>query len=156
MSEKGLRMLDRDHPPGDAEVRPWIGEGAYEHWRTVTESIERLYPGIFRAEWLYGGKKHGWSLRYKKSRPLCTLVPEKGRFLVLLVFGAAEWEKVEAVRDSLSRRTVAEYDAATTYHDGKWVVLTIDGQEAIEDLELLWAVKRKPKKGATASEGGSR
>ncbi len=65
----------------------------------------------------------------------------------LVVFGAAERERVENLRDRLSRRTVEEYEAATTYHDGKWVVLTVDGEAAVEDLVRLWTVKRKPKSG---------
>ena len=42
-----------------------------------------------------------------------------------------------------------EYEAAATYHDGKWVVLTVDGEAAVGDLAKLWAVKRKPKKRST-------
>jgi len=140
-----LRMTGRENPPSDVEVRAWIGEDAHLYWLRVTELIDRLYPGVFAAEWLYGGQKHGWSLRYKKSKPLCTLIPERGRFLVLVVFGAAERERVENLKDSLSRRTALEYDAATAYHDGKWVVMTVDGEAALQDLVKLWTVKRKPK-----------
>jgi hypothetical protein len=147
MSAPPLRMTGRENPPSDVEVRAWIGEDAHPYWLRVTELIDRLYPGVFAAEWLYGGQKHGWSLRYKKSKPLCTLIPERGRFLVLVVFGAAERESVEKLMDSLSRRTVEEYEAATTYHDGKWVVLTVDGEAVVEDLVKLWTVKRKPKGG---------
>jgi len=147
MSVISSRMTGRENPPTDVEVRAWIGEGAHLYWHRVTELIDELYPGVFAAEWLYGGQKHGWSLRYKKSKPLCTLIPERGRFLVLVVFGAAERERVENLRDRLSRRTVEEYEAATTYHDGKWVVLTVDGEAAVEDLVRLWTVKRKPKSG---------
>jgi len=73
-----------------------MGDGAYRYWQHLTGLIETLYPGVFSPEWLYGGKKHGWSLRYKKSRPLCTFVPEEGRFKLLLVFGKEERAKVES------------------------------------------------------------
>ena len=40
---------------------------------------ERAYhPGTFIPEWIYGGKKHGRSLRYKKSRAFCTFLPNTG------------------------------------------------------------------------------
>ena len=144
MSEAELRMTERDHPPGDAEVREWIGEAAYRHWRSVTELIDQLYPGVFAPEWLYGGKKHGWALRYKKNKPLCTLVPERGRFRLLVVFGGEERAKVEALRERLSSRALEEYDTATTYHDGKWVLFTIDSDDAERDVARLWAIKRRP------------
>ncbi|MBN1631530.1 MAG: DUF3788 domain-containing protein [Thermoleophilia bacterium] len=145
MSEETIRMTDRDHTPSDAEVAEWMGEEAHYYWRQVTESIERLYPGVFVPEWLYGGKKHGWALRYKKSKPLCTLVPEKGRCALLLVFGAEERARVEAVRSELTADTLAAYDAATTYHDGKWLLLTVDSEETVQDVARLWATKRRPK-----------
>ena len=53
--------------------------------------------------------------------------------------------KVEAL--ATFRVFLEEYEAATTYHDGKWVVLTVDGEAAVEDLVRLWTVKRKPKSG---------
>jgi hypothetical protein len=154
MNEPGVRMTERDHPPSDAEVAEWMGEEAHHYWCRMTELVERLYPGIFIAEWLYGGKNHGWSLRYKKSKPLCTLVPERGRFALLVVFGAEERAKVEAIRGELTHGTLAAYDAATTYHDGKWLLLTVDSDETVKDVTLLWATKRKPKNDSKKKRDG--
>ncbi len=53
--------------------------------------------------------------------------------------------KVEAIRDRLSIRTQKEYDNATTYHDGKWVFLTVDTDTVVKDVERLLAVKRRPR-----------
>lgn len=144
MSEPELRMTEREHPPSDAEVKEWIGEAAHRHWRSVTELIDRLYPGVFAPEWLYGGKKHGWALRCKKNKPLCTLVPERGSFRLLVGFGGEERAKVEALRESMSSRALEEYDRATTHHDGKWVLFTIDSDDAERDVARLWAIRRRP------------
>ncbi len=146
MNEPDLRMTERDHPPTEMELAEWLGERAHQYWWQVTELIEQTYPGIFSAEWLYGGKKNGWSLRYKKSKPLCTLVPERDRFALLIVFGADERAKVEAIRGSLSQHTLDGYDAATTYHDGKWMLLAIDNDEVVQDVTRLWVTKRKPRR----------
>lgn len=156
MSEEAVRMTEHHDVPSDAEVAEWMGEEAHYYWRRVTESIERLYPGVFAPEWLYGGKKHGWSLRYKKSKPLCTLVPEKGRCALLIVFGAEERAKVEAIRDELSPGVLASYEAATTFHDGKWLLLTVNTDEVVQDVVRLWATKRKPKGELKTTKGESR
>ena len=37
------------------------------------------------------------------------------------------------------------YDEATTYHDGKWLLLNINDTMVHADAEMLLAVKRKPK-----------
>ena len=84
------------------------------------------YPDVLTPEGLFGGKKHGWSLRYKKSKSFCTLIPEKNRFALLIVFGDT-------------------YDKAATYYDGKWLLLTIDSNKVVEDVLRLLAIKRKPK-----------
>jgi predicted RNA-binding protein with PUA-like domain len=71
---------------------------------------------------------------------------ERNRFALLIVFGAEERTQAEAILDSLSTRTKKVYDEATTYHDGKWVLLTINSSEVVEDVMKLLEIKRKPKK----------
>lgn len=100
MSQGRDRMTGRDDPPNDAEIADWIGRDAFRYWKRTIEGIEKAYPDAFAPEWLFGGKKHGWSLRYKKSRSFCTLIPEKDRFALLIVFGAEERARVEALRES--------------------------------------------------------
>ncbi len=144
MNESTSRMTEPRIPPTDSAVAGWVGKDAYKYWELVTQTIGRNYPGVFTPEWLYGGKKHGWSLRYKKNKSFCTLIPEKNRFVLLIVFGTAEREKVEAIRDSLTKKTQKEYDHATTYHDGKWLLLEIDTDRVVKDVMLLLAAKRRP------------
>ena len=122
-----------------------MGNRAYKYWTQIKQLIAQNYPDVFTPEWLSGGREHGWSLRYKKSKSFCTLIPEKNRFALLIVFGADQRAKVEAMKDSLLPDTRKEYDQATTYHDGKWLLLTIDSNRVVEDVLRLLAVKRKPK-----------
>lgn len=145
MSEKSPRLTDSGKPPGPQQVESWIGSRACVFWKSVSDMIARSYPDVFTPEWLYGGKKHGWSLRYRKSKSFCTLIPEKDRFLLLIVFGADERSGVEAMRHELSEKTRAAYDEARTYHDGKWVLLSVDDEVVVSDVERLLAVKRRPK-----------
>ncbi|OPY15014.1 MAG: hypothetical protein A4E66_00227 [Syntrophus sp. PtaB.Bin001] len=138
-------MTKPGSPPTNSEVAEWLGGEAFEYWKRLANFIDRHYPGVFTPEWLFGGRKHGWSLRYKKSKSFCTFVPEKNRFALLIVFGAAEREKVESIRDSLSAEIRKQYDAAHTYHYGKWLLITVDSGTVAADVQLLLAVKRKPK-----------
>ena len=138
-------MIQPGSQPGESEVTAWIGEPAFEYWKKIITLIERKYPDVFVPEWLYGGKKHGWSLRYKKNKSFCTLIPEKDRLAILVVFGKEERQKVEAIKDHLSSLTNEEYEKAATYHDGKWVLFTVDSDAVVKDLEILLEVKRKPK-----------
>jgi hypothetical protein len=145
MKEINQRMTEPGKFPTAPQVQRWVGKDAYKFWDRVTQLVEKNYPNLFNPEWLFGGKKHGWSLRYKKGKSFCTLIPEKKRFAILIVFGTEERAKVETIRDGLSVQTRRAYDGATTYHDGKWLVLTVDTDSVVGDVERLLSVKRKPK-----------
>jgi hypothetical protein len=145
MSDANYRMTVPGNPPSPSQIEEWIGKDAYVFWKRIAHMIELKYQNVFSPEWLFGGKKHGWSLRYKKGKSFCTLIPEKNRFALLIVFGAEERGKVETIRHELSVRTRKDYDEATTYHDGKWLRFTVDADDIVDDVERLLAVKRKPK-----------
>ena len=138
-------MTEPGEPPTPKQIELWMGRKAYCFWIRVSKMIAQNYPDVFTPEWLFGGKKHGWSLRYKKSKSFCTLIPEKNRFVLLIVFGADERSKVETIRRELFARTRKAYDEATTYHDGKWLRLSVDDEDIVADVERLLAVKRRPK-----------
>ncbi len=145
MEKTSFRLTEPGKSPTPSQISGWIGRDTYEFWKQLTHWIEKNYPATFSPDWLFGGKKHGWSLRYKKGKSFCTLIPEKNRLAIQIVFGAEEREKMEAIRDKLSERTQEAYDRAKTYHDGKWVLLAIDADDDVADVERLLAVKRKPK-----------
>src|SRR5512136_559786 len=105
MKETSLRLTEPGKPPTHKQIESWMGRKAYSFWIRVSKMIVQRYPDVFTPEWLFGGKRHGWSLRYKKSKSFCTLIPERNRFALLIVFGAEERAKVETMRDSLSQHT---------------------------------------------------
>ncbi|MCE5265657.1 MAG: DUF3788 domain-containing protein [Deltaproteobacteria bacterium] len=145
MNDESCRITVPGTPPSPLQVEEWIGPDAYAFWKRISQLIEQRYPNVFSPEWLFGGKKHGWSLRYKKGKSFCTLIPEKNRFALLIIFGAEERAKVETMRQELSARTRKAYDEATTYHDGKWVLLIVDADAIVADVTRLLALKRRPK-----------
>lgn len=131
--------------PSDRSVAEWIGSKNHKYWAHVVRFIEAAYPGVFRPDWWFGGMKFGWALRYKKSKSFCNLIPEKDQFRLLLVFGRDEREKVEAELPKLVSHARVDYTAATTFHDGKWLSLVVDGADVLADIERLLRIKRKPK-----------
>lgn len=110
----GDRMTDKSAPPSNNAVRKWIGADAFERWAELQKWIGKSYPGVFAPDWVYGGKNRGWSLRYKKTKAFCTLVPEHGRLSALVVMGGAEREKFEERRNIWRPRLVKVYDEAKT------------------------------------------
>ncbi len=139
------RMVDGGRPPTATQVADWIGPASFKRWTTLTEFIAEHYPGVFETKWLFGGARFGWTLRYKKSKSFCSLIPERGRFRLLLVFGAREREQVEAILPQLTSHVREDYTGSTTFHDGRWMATTVDSQKVVSDIERLLALKRRPK-----------
>jgi len=146
MSDVGERMLDGSGQPDTESVAAWLGASEYRHWTRLLEFIEANYPGVFTPDWIFGGKKYGWGLRFKKSKSFCTLIPERNRLVVQIVFGGAERAKVEKILSELTPSVRKAYAEAMTYHDGTWLALAANCKEALDDIEKLLAVKRKPKR----------
>ncbi len=146
MAESGLRMVDGESEPDAGSVARWIGAANYRWWTRLLEFIEGNYPGVFVPDWIFGGKKYGWGLRFKKSKSFCTLLPERNRLVVQIVFGGEEREKAEKTLPQLSPGVRAAYTNATTYHDGKWLAVVVDSDKVLDDIERLLTVKRKPKR----------
>ncbi|MDR2709810.1 MAG: DUF3788 domain-containing protein [Burkholderiales bacterium] len=144
MTDPKERLTDSSCPPNKEILEAWLGDKPYQLWKTLSELIDKNYPGVFVPEWLFGGKKHGWSLRYKKSKSFCTFVPERGRFILVIVFGKSEREAFERMRTTVTPQTQEIYDNATTYHDGKWMALTLKNKRSLQDAPVLLGIKRKP------------
>jgi len=145
MGELGHRMVDGSGQPDAGSVAPWVGAQSYRRWRHLVEFIESSYPGVFTPDWVFGGKKYGWGLRFKKSKSFCTLIPERGRLVVQIVLGGKEREETEKILPELSPDVRKKYAEATTYHDGKWLAIVADRDAILDDIKRLLAIKRKPK-----------
>ncbi|QYD67150.1 DUF3788 domain-containing protein [Paraburkholderia edwinii] len=140
----GDRITDKSAPPDERAVRNWIGPDAYEHWAGLQSWIAASYPGVFAPDWLYGGKNRGWSLRYRKIRALCTLLPAYRLLSVMVVLGQAEREKFEGRRYSWSPQLVKLYDDARAYPDGKWLTIAVSSADVKDEVIELMAMKRPP------------
>ena len=140
----GDRINDQSAPPDERELRHWMGPQAFRHWVELQRWIDASYPGVFDPEWLYGGQKRGWSLRYKKTRAFCTLLPAYRLLSVLVVLGKAEREKFEEQRHTWSAQIINLYDEARPYPDGKWLTVPISSEEDRHDVMELVSMKRPP------------
>ena len=93
-----------------------------------------------------GPSKYGKTmLRYRRSGSFCTLYEQEAGFHLLIVLGAKEREKFEARAGEFLPETLRQYEAATTFHDGKWIYFNVEDGSALEDYRKILAIKRRPK-----------
>lgn len=143
----GDRITDKTSTPSAETIRDWLGPEAFAQWVELQSWIEESYPGVFTPEWLYGGQKKGWSLRYKKTKAFCTFLPEYRRLSVVVVFGGLERDKFEDRRSLWRPQLVELYDGTKTYPDGRFLTVAIGSAEDREELKELLTMKRPPTAG---------
>lgn len=138
----GDRIADKSSQPDERVIRDWLGSEAFEHWVELRSWIEEFYPNVFTPDWLYGGKKRGWALRYRETRAFCSLLPAYRLLSVLVVLGRVEREKFEERRYFWSPPLVKLYDESRTYHDGKWLTVPILSMDDRNEVTNLMSMKR--------------
>jgi hypothetical protein len=137
-AEIGDRISGKTSHPDEGTVRDWLGSKAFEHWRELQSWIDEFYPNVFKPDWIYGGNKRGWALRYKENRAFCSLLPAYRQLSVLVVLGRAERERFEERRYFWRPSLVKLYDESRTYHDGKWLTIPIlSADDRIEVTDLI-------------------
>ena len=132
-----------DLPPSAEQMTTLVGKPLYEVWTQLCALIEERYD----MERLWGGGGKAWIYEYKYRRggkTLCSLYAKSQCMGFLVIFGKAERAKVEAIWESLSPAVRAQYEAAQTYHDGKWVMFQPADTAGFTEYMKLLALKRKP------------
>ena len=61
-----------------------------------------------------------------------------------VIFGKNEREKFEALRGEFPVAIQNLYDAAHTYHGGKWMLIRVDDLETLEIVKQLILIKKEP------------
>ena len=86
-------FTNRKNQPSLNDIRLALGP-TFSLWERLTIFIETIYQttGSFST---WGPKDYGWGLRYKyKGKSLIALYPQKGGFIVQVVLGKAQAERV--------------------------------------------------------------
>ena len=66
----------------------------------------------------------------------------------MVILGKDERAKFEIQRGQFSNEVQMIYDAATTFHDGKWIMFELKDTKLFNDMERLLLIKRKPNRKA--------
>ena len=131
--------------PAQAELHSLLGKERFEAWNAVCSAIDSLYD--METLWNDGGKKWDYEYKYRRGgKTLCALYAREKCFGVVIIFGKNERAKFEASRSFCSNIVQGIYDAATTYHDGKWIMVEMDDSSLLDEVVSLLAIKRKPNK----------
>jgi hypothetical protein len=138
------RFIDKSHMPAEDELYSALGSEAKDAWIQLRCFAEEHYDHV--AEWNYGGKNYGWSVRYRKSgKTLFCMFPERNGFTVLLVLGKKEIEVYQSRDAEFGEHFRSVFDSAGQYHDGRWLWIKVEGAGQLHDIQEMILVKKKAK-----------
>ena len=132
-----------ENTPRAEELKALLGAPLSAVWNGLCTAIDEKYD--MERLWGSGGKAWVYEYKYRRrGKTLCALYARENCIGFLVIFGKAEREKFEAVRNEYPESIQKYYDDAATYHDGKWVMFQPEDFFLIEDIIKLLALKRRP------------
>lgn len=134
--------MDRAHLPSMEEMSTYIEGDAEEMWHEMIAYIEdnfKVKPNIVYSAC---SGKPGWNVKYKKSgKALCTLYPEKGFFIVLVVLGQDNRIIFDMDRSNYSKYVLEIYDKSAIFNGTKWLMINVTDRKILEDVKRLIQTK---------------
>ena len=129
-------FLDPAAAPNNDEVARALGSSALL-W---SELCGWLLDAGARGEYRWGGARYGWEFVVRRAgRPMATLTPQDGSFVVLVVLGRTEGEAARALElEPRVGRLLAE---TPRLHDGQWLYLPVGDRLTLRAVIALLELK---------------
>lgn len=129
--------------PTQSILEELIGSNNLDIWNKLVAGIDSLYE--MDRTWNKGFGDWIYEYKYRRGgKTLCTFYAKQGIANILITLGKAEREKVELKREDFSPLLLTLYDETKTYHDGKWLWISIDEVLSMDDIINLLKIKRRP------------
>ena len=136
-------MLNRI--PDEQDMTALLGEKLCAVWTSLCRAIEEKYD--MDRLWDKGYREWTYEYKYRRGgKTLCTLYAKENAIGYQVIFGKNERARFEAQKADYPEKIQSAYDAAPTFHDGKWVMFLPEDAALTGDYVRLLAVKRKPNK----------
>ncbi len=127
-----------------ASIEGYISTTARVRWRSLNVHIQESFAAQPQLTYSACAAQPGWNVKYKKSgKALCTLYPEKDGFIALVVLGAADMLRFEAMRPVCTPYIAGLFDEARTFNNTKWLMIRVADDEVLGDVKNLLALKTK-------------
>jgi len=135
---------------GATEKPSWQAIGSYIDsplWNDMNHYLKTAYgvePELFYSRC---AAQRGWNVKYKKiGKALCTLYPEDGFFIALVVVGGKEEEPMQALLPDLCEYVRQLYKNTRSMPMGRWLMIRVTDEEILENVKALISMRLKPKK----------
>lgn len=137
--------FDSENQPTQSQTKEFISSPL---WEELNNFLTDSYKISSQPFYSVCSAQTGWNYKYKlKGKALCTLYPEKGFFIALIVISEKEDFAVTAILPLLSDYTKNLFNKTPSMKRmGKWLMLSVNNMQVLEDIKLLITVKLDVKK----------
>lgn len=135
-------IANQNVTPSMADIENSITGEGQSLWQALTAHIETEFGAKPLISFSACAAKPGWNVKYKKSgKALCTLYPEKESFTALIVLGAADMMRFEAMCPTLTHEISALYERTRLFNNTKWLMISVTDETVLADIKKLLALK---------------
>ena len=111
----------------------------------VKSEIVKFIRGKYKLDEVAGMYYDIPCIRFRQGKKtIVSINLHDNHFDFQIVFGKAEREKFEEIRNELSKELQNLYDRERTLHDGKWLLIRVDNLATLEEIKKLILIKKKP------------
>lgn len=108
----------------------------------ISEETMRFMRGKYVLDEVGNGKDE---LKFRRSgKTVLTIYIRQEHYDFLVIFGKAERDIFEARRNDFPHKIQEIYDNSKTYHDGKWMTISVADLDTLEAVKKLVLIKKKP------------
>jgi len=119
--------------------------GKENEFQKVREETLRFMRGKYALDEVLGKYYDIDCVRFRRGKKtIVSINLHEDHYDFQLVFGKAEREKFEAMKDEFPPAIVELYDNSRTYHDGKWLLIRVDNLKMLEVVKKLILLKKRP------------
>jgi hypothetical protein len=129
---------NKNKVPDDNDLQEAFG-AAKKLWYELRAYIKDTYDGV-KEEWKFYGKKYGWQMKLpSKKRNIMFLIPRRGYFLAVFVFGE---KAVEAIANSsLDQSIITAIKEARKYAESRGLKIEVKSGKDMENIKILSHIK---------------
>lgn len=132
--------------PAEKQMRAFSQQVSSPLFESLCSYLEETYQCKPVVEFSKCSMQYGWNIKYKKGgRSLCTLYPQEGSFLALIVIGQREASEAELLLPFLTEYVQHVYTQTKTGMGQKWLMIEVSNTAVLEDVKQLIALRRSTK-----------
>lgn len=137
-------VTDKTRKPSMETINSYVN---YPLWNELCIYVEEQYKIKPIFEYSSCSMQPGWNVKYKKAgRTLCTLYPDKGSYIALIVIGERERVEAELALPSFTEYLQQLYYQTKIGMGQRWLMIHVTDKVILEDVIQCIMIRRGSKK----------